>query len=60
MQAVEELPLVLMDSLHLKVKHRVGVYLDLVVFLQVHCELQLVLLRSTRWRSSNTSDAGWN
>lgn len=44
MQAVEQLPLVLMDSLDLDVKHGVGVDLHLVVLLQVRCELQLVFL----------------
>ena len=43
-QTVEQLSLVLVDSFDLKVKHGLGVDLDLVVLLQVHSELQLVLL----------------
>lgn len=45
MQAVEQLPLVLMDPLHLHVKHGVGVDLHFVLFFQVGRELQLVLLQ---------------
>lgn len=45
MQTVEQLSLVLVDSLDLDVKHGVGVDLHLVVLLQVHGKLQLVLLR---------------
>lgn len=44
-QTVEQLSLVLMDSLDLNVEHGVGVDLHLVVLLQVHGELQLVFLR---------------
>ena len=44
MQAVEQLPLVLVDPLHLHVEHGVGVDLHLVVLLQVHSELHLVFL----------------
>lgn len=47
-QTVEQLPLILMDSLHLNVKHRVGVDLYFVVLLQVHSKLQLVLLEEVR------------
>lgn len=43
-QAVEKLSFVFMDSLHLDVKHGVGIDLYLVVFLQVCCKLQLVFL----------------
>lgn len=43
-QTVEQLPLVLMDPLHLQVKHGVGVDLHLVVFLKVNRKLHLVLL----------------
>jgi len=44
MQAVQQLPLVLMDSLDLNIKHGRRVDLDLVLLLQVGCKLQLVLL----------------
>lgn len=44
MQAVQQLPLVLMDSLHLDIKHGRRVDLHLVLLLQVGCKLQLVLL----------------
>lgn len=44
MQAVEQLPLVLVDSLDLNVKHGIGVDLHFVVLLQVCGELQLVFL----------------
>lgn len=44
MQAVQQLPLVLMDSLHLDIKHGHRVDLHLVLLLQVGCKLQLVLL----------------
>lgn len=43
-QAVEQLPLVLMDPLHLHIKHGVGVDLHFVVLFQVGSKLQLVLL----------------
>ena len=45
MQAVEELPLVLMDSLDLNVEHGVRVDFHLVVLFQVHSKLQLVFLQ---------------
>ena len=51
-QAVEQLSLVLMDPLHLDVKHGVGVDLHLVVLLQVGGKLQLVLLRKPEVRRS--------
>lgn len=44
MQAVQQLPLVLMDSLDLNIEHGRRVDLDLVLLLQVGCKLQLVLL----------------
>lgn len=44
MQAVQQLSLVLVDSLDLDVKHRVGVDLYLVVLLKVYRKLQLILL----------------
>lgn len=44
-QTVEQLSLVLVDSLDLDVEHGVGVDLHLVVLLQVHGKLHLVLLR---------------
>jgi len=47
-QAVEQLPLVLVDPLHVHVEHGVGVDLHLVVLLQVGGELHLVLLRGAR------------
>lgn len=43
-QAVEQLALVLMDSLDLNIEHGVGVDLHLVVLLQVHSKLHLILL----------------
>lgn len=43
-QAVEQLALVLVDPLHLHIKHGAGVDLHLVLLLQVCSELQLVLL----------------
>lgn len=46
MQAVQQLPLVLVDSLDLDVKHGVGVDLDFVVLLKVHSKLHLVLLKN--------------
>lgn len=51
-QTVEQLSLVLMDSLDLNVKHGVRVDLHLVVFLQVHSKLHLVFLsyqNMTNW-----------
>lgn len=44
MQAVEKLPLVLVDSLDLDVKHGVGVDLHLIMLLKVCGKLQLVFL----------------
>lgn len=44
MQAVEKLPFVFMDPLHLDVKHGVGVDLDLVVLFKMGSKLHLVLL----------------
>jgi hypothetical protein len=44
-QAVEELPLVLMNPFHLDVKERVGVDVDFVFPLEVCRELQLVFLQ---------------
>lgn len=46
-QAVEQLPLVLVDPLHVQIKHGVGVDLHLVVLLKVDSELHLILL----WRN---------
>lgn len=43
-QAVEQLPLVLMDPLHLHVEHGVGVDLHLVLLFKKGGELHLVLL----------------
>ena len=43
-QGVQQLALVLVDPLHVHVKHGVGVQLDLVVLLQVASQLHLVLL----------------
>lgn len=44
MQAIQQLPLVLMDSLDLNIKHGRRIDLDLVLLLQIGCKLQLVLL----------------
>lgn len=44
-ETVQQLSLVFMDSLDLDVKHGVGIDLHLVVLLQMHSELQLVLLQ---------------
>lgn len=44
-QAVEQLSLILMDSLDLDVEHGIGIDLHLVVFLQMGSKLQLVLLQ---------------
>lgn len=46
-QAVEYLSLVLVDPLHVDVKDGPRVYLHTVLFLQILCKLQLVLLRNT-------------
>ena len=54
-QAVEQLSLVLVDPLHLDVKHGVGVDLHLVVLLQVDGELQLVFLRRQEEAKKSTS-----
>ena len=43
-QAVEQLPLVLVDPLHMHVEHGGGVDLHLVLLLQEGRELELVLL----------------
>lgn len=45
MQAVQQLPFVLVDPLHLDVKHGVGVDLHLVLLFEIGCKLQLVLLK---------------
>lgn len=45
-KAVEELPFVLMNSLHLNIKHRGRVYLHLILSLQVLCKLPLVVLNT--------------
>lgn len=45
MQAVKQLPLVLVDPLDLNVKHGVGVDLHLVVLLEIGRKLKLVLLQ---------------
>lgn len=44
MQAVQQLPLVLMDSLHLHVKDRGRVHFDVIVFLDICRQLHFVLL----------------
>lgn len=46
MQAVEQLPLVLVDPLDLNVEHGVGVDLHLVVLLKIGRKLKLVLLQT--------------
>lgn len=45
MQAVQQLSLILMDSLDLDVKHGVGINLHLVVLFKVYRKLQLILLQ---------------
>ena len=45
MQAVKQLPLVLVDPLDLNVEHGVGVDLHLVVLLEIGRKLKLVLLQ---------------
>lgn len=53
-QAVEQLSLILMDSLDLDVKHGIGVDLHFIVLLQVGGKLQLVLLlQGTHTHSSS-------
>lgn len=47
-QTGEQLPLVLVDSLHLDVEHGVGIDDQVVVLLQVRRELYFVLLRETK------------
>lgn len=47
-QTVEQLSLILMNSLDLNVKHGVGVDLDFVVLFQMHGELHLVLLEEAK------------
>lgn len=46
MQTGEQLPLVLMDSLHLDVEHGVGIDGEVVVLIQEGRELYFVLLRA--------------
>lgn len=46
-QTGEQLPLVLVDSLHLDVEHGVGIDDQVVVVVQVRRELYFVLLRAT-------------
>lgn len=45
MQAVEQLSFVLVDPLHLDIKHGVGVDLNLVVLFKMGSKLHLVLLK---------------
>lgn len=44
-QAVQQLPLVLMDPLHLNVKHGVRVDFHLIMLFKMHSEFHLVLLQ---------------
>ena len=44
MQDVEQLSLVLMDSLHVNIKHGVHIHRDPSVLIQVLLQLQLVVL----------------
>lgn len=50
-QAVEQLPLVLVDPLHVHVEHGGRVDLHPVLLLQQHGELELVVLRRREKRS---------
>jgi len=47
MKAVEQLSLVLMDSLDMDVKDGLRVYLYFVLILQISCKLLLILLKTT-------------
>lgn len=44
-QAVQQLPLVLMDPLHLNIKHGVGVDFHLIMLFKMHSEFHLILLQ---------------
>ena len=44
MEAVHQLSLVLMDSLHLHIKYRVHIDTDVILFLDVICKSNLVFL----------------
>lgn len=57
-QTGEQLPLVLVDSLHLDVEHGVGIDGEVVVLIQEGRELYFVLLREREGRSETGSETG--
>ncbi len=44
MENVEKLSLVLMEAFHLYIEDRVGIHLDVIVFLDIFCQTQFVLV----------------
>ena len=60
MKAVEQLPLVLVDSLHLYIKHGVGIEDNAVLVLHVVSKPVLVLLQATWWYNNNLDNKNNN